>query len=1764
MSAPNVLLRNVVRISGSSIFFTPPDGEALDYTTVTATPAPHRGALQNNGLIAKICIGVRINPSDTRQRKEAEELIYGPEGRLKLWRSLLASHKLIATDSDVVVPTFLARESWPLLSEDEYERRVQYYKAREGSNEVNQSPFCAPILRIYEGTHKEHGIFARMCVVWMPRYATDLISWSECHINSGRWVPEQKLTTVVRHVTSSLMTITALPPWRKMEAGNDEDVLNKDEVMRLITNLEMEDVLVNEDDTELTFLLTASPFQNQEKLAIVSRDTSYQKLQFYPYMAPEQVEKNEILVIASPRYAVWALGMMVFSIASAVPSLSSQLKRYRKKKGELPLNHPDMTPDVLVKRIQRELEPGGYTPALTSLIALLLSTDYTTRPQLSTIDQMMPDLNRVMPVLRFPFAIGSFDLLHLPETDKLHLNARARKYISHDICCVCKKARNLFTCKHKEHTPAVTSPCWSSDEPLPGVMSNENVHVTYLYPLAPKMEERDVRRKLNHAIPSPTAEHTAATSTNVSVNLSVLAPDASTTAMNMNTLFQLFGGFAIFDRTTEPKPNAEPGKTVEKVVLKDVLLLYPRSGIRKTESPWTPKQLHFTAALPWQSFCTSALQKKGRIMSPVPPIFGGTSSNVKWFAWILPGERFVLPNGREWMPSEDGGFVFWFNDMLEPSDQDRYFTLTSLRALTLQCRVPRTTMPEKVFRIETGEDSTLQSMVDGTRGSVRRSISRPTESHSMSPSLATKEESHDRSASRQRPATHGNRRPQLRVNAFNEGREGIKPSEKPHRTAEALMRPETQPGYSGGRPLERHVSPDSKIHLQTSPAPADRSPRPKVLQEVSTNQLHGTPRTKEAHEIASAADSEVADLKISISSVSAISNCAPVNSNHMNRIKGLQLFGAWYETGVVEVTFEALTFWVPASGEHGHCQAPVSVAESTRNALHLPLNAAYMMFLSNDVPLLTRNHSKSRGQFAQRLLLPNHGLAFFTINSVPLGVLALRCSLDRSGPAKDEINIPIRPLPSITGTRQQFQANYFDISGPLTKTSGGPSIRLRHSAPPSAVPYIKTSEKEDHLLTEDPSCASSRMIEESAGFTLGWDDQAPVSWMGFDAEQSTLVFADAAHDICTAISLKVAFPSSFFLFFPFGMARCWFPHLIVTAIYLPFLNRATRILFWLYFHVAAKKKKCTKKCLKSTYAGGKPNPLESSARHEERTSGRARWEDSDPQAVEKLLNNREIQRRHRAGSLYILPPLLNFILQRRTLDMTMLRYTPIYTLKNQMYRHHPAYSRFLLMFLLLSDSPPLLFCIEAERHDRLRFCCIFRSLSSLATFAAPEQCAVTGYLPWEVEKLNQQPVAHASWPNFDAFCCIYIYIYMSGYISSRRRCRRTFKESLVTRFSALENAYVLIYIFLFLPCYFLFFQLIYGAYNGLYLLTLSIFAVGVSHLAMQRPCCWVLGLSSLGRAARRRTSLDVPRRFASQTSPPDAVLQSKRVEVLSQQHGQSSCLVLNAETYPAKWRMALLRSGLEELISGDLAMRSPDTTGFRDDSFSCIPRSSSSSSSGGITVITREAFDRLCRQCHITDTEQALDRLEGASVVVCLKNKELVHLRPAQYVEALELHATFTARDSSAPLSLPVPLLERAAVARIHALAERLDIMEQQLLPARQLAANWGRRRYALGSLLIALEMAAVARLTFFELDWDTMEPITYCIGLFTTIVLYALYLWCGKEFSVDELYQRVVPRRVRRYAPKDFDWDTYEELCRQLEEAESVLQRIRDWAACH
>jgi hypothetical protein len=190
------------------------------------------------------------------------------------------------------------------------------------------------------------------------------------------------------------------------------------------------------------------------------------------------------------------------------------------------------------------------------------------------------------------------------------------------------------------------------------------------------------------------------------------------------------------------------------------------------------------------------------------------------------------------------------------------------------------------------------------------------------------------------------------------------------------------------------------------------------------------------------------------------------------------------------------------------------------------------------------------------------------------------------------------------------------------------------------------------------------------------------------------------------------------------------------------------------------------------------------------------------------------------------------------------------------------------------------------------------------------------------------------------------------------------------------------------------------------------------------------------------------------------------------------------------------------------------------------------------THLTRAAFDALLAEHGYNDAASRADATRAfrdAGAVVVLG--DLVYLDGAQVTKDIlrALPAVPGAVYGLDPETLAELESEMAAI--------QVDVDAA--------AARAARRSNAIvfgGLVLLCAQLATFVRLTYVELSWDVMEPISYFVGVFNAILLYVYFMVNQRDFSFDDWSTRMRAHFRRRNMERArVDAARYAALARRL-----------------
>lgn len=152
-------------------------------------------------------------------------------------------------------------------------------------------------------------------------------------------------------------------------------------------------------------------------------------------------------------------------------------------------------------------------------------------------------------------------------------------------------------------------------------------------------------------------------------------------------------------------------------------------------------------------------------------------------------------------------------------------------------------------------------------------------------------------------------------------------------------------------------------------------------------------------------------------------------------------------------------------------------------------------------------------------------------------------------------------------------------------------------------------------------------------------------------------------------------------------------------------------------------------------------------------------------------------------------------------------------------------------------------------------------------------------------------------------------------------------------------------------------------------------------------------------------------------------------------------------------------------------------------------------------------------------------------------------------------HAPQAIRDACEALNEPwnpVAELESTAEALKKELATLRPGYEAQL--SKSVSAR--RSTWSGAFAFTGIQLAVFARLTYFDLDWDTMEPVSYFLGSGIGVLALFFMLFRGFDFSNRGLDREVIRQKYVSHP----DVVKYFEVQEKLEKVEKEIEAVMVW----
>ena len=167
--------------------------------------------------------------------------------------------------------------------------------------------------------------------------------------------------------------------------------------------------------------------------------------------------------------------------------------------------------------------------------------------------------------------------------------------------------------------------------------------------------------------------------------------------------------------------------------------------------------------------------------------------------------------------------------------------------------------------------------------------------------------------------------------------------------------------------------------------------------------------------------------------------------------------------------------------------------------------------------------------------------------------------------------------------------------------------------------------------------------------------------------------------------------------------------------------------------------------------------------------------------------------------------------------------------------------------------------------------------------------------------------------------------------------------------------------------------------------------------------------------------------------------------------------------------------------------------------------------------------------------DETLEILQKAGVIV--KLDDVVYTNPGQLT-----------RDVLAVLPKVPSYVYGVSDTELESLEADLAAQEAEVSSAAG-KARW-RSNAVVGSGLafMVTQFVVFLRLTYVELSWDVMEPISYFAGVFNAILVYIYFMVYKRDFSFDDWSSRMQASYTESaISKKGIDFEKYKKIARKL-----------------
>ena len=202
-------------------------------------------------------------------------------------------------------------------------------------------------------------------------------------------------------------------------------------------------------------------------------------------------------------------------------------------------------------------------------------------------------------------------------------------------------------------------------------------------------------------------------------------------------------------------------------------------------------------------------------------------------------------------------------------------------------------------------------------------------------------------------------------------------------------------------------------------------------------------------------------------------------------------------------------------------------------------------------------------------------------------------------------------------------------------------------------------------------------------------------------------------------------------------------------------------------------------------------------------------------------------------------------------------------------------------------------------------------------------------------------------------------------------------------------------------------------------------------------------------------------------------------------------------------------------------------------------------------VLTRPSFEALCVSCGIQPSDTFIREMHDAGTIVDLGDSFFI--KPT----VLLTQAGHLVKEPFEPLV--------QTHIKLQTLVNEKSQLDAEVQKACDRAASTRRFMWGGAMAYAGTQLAVISRLTYFDLDWDVMEPVTYFLGTGTALIFYGWMLYFRQEHSYEECDKRLVNAAVRRILVKQqFDFARYRTLTEDINATKKAIREAEEWYSKH